>query len=90
MANKPTNSDIYREILTIQGTMKKFEERLRPLEDWKVAYQAATEALDKAKIPQMTGQSGTLNAAFVKVVLKVLGYMTALVGLLYLMIDKLK
>lgn len=87
---KPTNSDIYRKLSTVeqsQGSMLKMiedhEARIRPLENWKIAYEAAVKALEG--VPSRNLNS--LNSDFVKVVLRFLTVITALLGIVLLLVQ---
>lgn len=89
---EPSNTDIFRKVQDIekgQGEMhtmvKDHETRLRAVENFKVAYEAATKALEGVK----ANPGNSTNKDFVNFVLKVTGLMTAIVGFLYLMVQQL-
>lgn len=89
---KPTNTDIFRKLTDVeknQGSMLKMiedhEARIRPLENWKIAYEAAVKALEG-----MPGRKVTdLNDEFIKIIFKFLTVVTTLLGIIYLLIKQL-
>lgn len=89
---EPSNTDIFRKVQDIekgQGEMhamiKDHETRLRPLENWKIAYEAAAKALEGIH----TSPASNTNKDFTTFVIKVIGMMTGIVALLYLMVQQL-
>lgn len=89
-----TNNDLLKEVKAIHAILKDHETRLKPLEQWKIAYDAADAAITKYKQENMdvalsiasksTAFSDGVNKDFVKVVLQFLAVITTLLGLLYL------
>lgn len=81
------------ELRDIQRTQKdqgyairELDARLKPLENFKVAYEAATKALEG--VATKPG-GGNLNKDFVNVVLKFITLLSTLVALFYLIIQSL-
>lgn len=89
---EPSNTDIFRKVQDIEKgqadmhtMVKDHENRLRPLENWKIAYEAAAKALEGIH----ASPNNNTNKDFSTFVVKVMGLMTAIVGLLYLMVQQL-
>lgn len=87
-----TNADLMREIKRGQeadenllAMFKDHESRIRPLENFVIAYDAALKAVQNINPPR----TGSLNKDFVNVVLKFIALLTIMVGLIYLIVSKL-
>lgn len=96
MANssRVSNADIFREVNQVKrdnsdmlNMIKDHEARIRPLENWKIAYEAAVKALDGVSTPRPTN---AINKEFVNIVTKFIALLTGMVGVIYLAISNLK
>lgn len=92
-----TNNDLLKEVKAIHGILRDHEERLKPLEQWKIAYDAADAAITKYKQENVeatmrvaskpTAFSDGINKDFARVVLQFLAVITALLGIVYLVLQ---
>lgn len=79
-AKNPNNSDIIKEIKMIHDSIKGLDTRLSSIETWRIATNAAKEAIQEYKVQENKGGNG-LN----KELLKALGLaLTAIVSLIAL------
>jgi hypothetical protein len=95
----PSNTDLMREIKAMgkvqldQGkTLVDHESRIRQWERFKIAYDAADAALAKYRQEHPEAKVSTFNGInkdFVNIIIKFLGVISALLGLLYLIIQNL-
>lgn len=88
---EPSNTDIFREVQDIQRgqsdlhtMVKDHELRLKMVENFVIAYEAATKAL--ASVSSSPAQN--TNKDFKDFVLKIIGLMTVIVALLTLIVQQ--
>lgn len=99
MAERITNSDLMKEVRGIHKILEDHENRLRQWEQFKIAYDAADAAVAKYKqehteVARIAGKatglfSEGINKDFVNIVLKFLGVVTSMLGILYLLVKSL-
>lgn len=90
--DEPSNTDIVREIRDVKkeqhiqgGLLKDHEQRIRRVENFQIAYEAAQKALAGVAPPG----SPNLNKDFVNVVLKFIGLLGGMITLGYLIVQAL-
>lgn len=93
----PSNTEVIREVKILGGRMDQFDSRLIPLEQWKIAYDAASAAIDKYKKDQQllvpAGKADGVNALnkdFLALVAKVVALLTSLTGIIYFLVQNIK
>lgn len=96
MDEQPSNGELLKEIKSVHTILQGHEDRLKELERWKIAYDAAMEAVKnyKQEHQEVTRRADALFGGgvmkdFVNVVLKFLGLITTLLGILYLVVEQL-
>lgn len=92
MAN-PTNNEILKEIRLIHKNMDSFDSRLRPLEQWKIAYDAADSAIAKYKRdqniePPVSKGMAALNKDFLKLIVQLVSILGTALTIVYLVLSK--
>lgn len=86
MADKgqPTNADLLREFKRMSDTMGIMDSRISSLEKWKIAYDAAKEAVAEYKAQENSEGRGkptnSINKELVKSLLIALGIISTLVA----------
>ena len=86
----PTNSDIMREIKGINQTLIDHEGRIKPLEQFKIAYDAADAAITKYRSEHPETKANVvsgINKEFLKVIGQVVALFGSLLALLYLVVE---
>lgn len=93
-----TNNDLLKEVKAIHALLQDHEARLKPLEQWKIAYDAADAAISRYKQDHKEAASfmankpsvfsDGVNKDFVKVVLQFLAVIASLLGIFYLVLQQ--
>jgi hypothetical protein len=99
---EPTNGELLKEIKAVHAVLEDHEARLKPLEQWKIAYDAADAAITKYKqehqdlsVSMKTAPhtqsllSDGVNKDFLKLVGSIVALLSAVVGVLYLIAQSL-
>lgn len=97
---EPTNKELMTEIKEVSKAMRKLDERIIPLERWKIAFDAANAAIAEYKqqnenIAFATKEKSAqvamgINKDFVNVVLKFIALLASVVALGFLIIQTIK